>query len=70
MAKSRADLVTESALSFPLTPIWFGILLIRICLESDMESNLHNTLMILFSFCDIKTESESEDIKICDYFSR
>ena len=64
--RSKADLAAESALSFPLTPMWLGIQHI-ISFLFDIESNLLNSLMIRgfwnFLFLnDSKTESESENI--------
>ena len=57
----------ESALSFPLTPMWLGVQHIIISFLFDIESNLFNSLMIRgfwnFLFLnDSKTESESENI--------
>ena len=44
--RSKADLAAESALSFPLTPMWFGVQHIIISFLFDIESNLLNNLMI------------------------
>ena len=44
--RSKADLAAESALSFPLTPMWLGIQHIIISFLFDIESNLLNSLMI------------------------
>ena len=44
--RSKVDLVAESTLSFPLTPMWFGVQLIIISFLFDIESNLLNSLMI------------------------
>ena len=65
--RSKAYLATESALSFLLTPMWFGIQHIIISLLFDIESNLLNSLMIrgFSSFLllnDSKTESKSENM--------
>ena len=65
--RSKVDLAVESALSFPLTPMWLGIQHIIISLLFDIESNRLNKLMIRgfsnFLFLnDNKTECESENI--------
>ena len=65
--RSKADLAAESALSFPLTPMWLGAQHMIITFLFDIESNLLNSLMIRgfwnFVFLnDSKTESESENI--------
>ena len=65
--RSKADLAAESALSFPLAPMWLGVQHIIISFLFDIESNLLNSLMIrgfwIFLFLnDSKTESESENI--------
>ena len=65
--KSKADLVAESALSFPLTPMWLGITYVVISLLFDKDSNLLYSLMIRrfsnFLFLnDQKTESEFENM--------
>ena len=65
--RSKADLSAESALSFPLTPMWLGVKHIIISFLFDTESNLLNSLMIrgFWSFLflnDSKTENESENI--------
>ena len=65
--RSMADLAAESALSFPLTPMWLGVQHIIVSFLFDIESNLLNSLMIRgfwnFLFLnDSKIESESEDI--------
>ena len=65
--RSKAYLAVESALSFPLTPMWLGVQHIIISSRFDIESNLLNSLMIRgfwnFLFLnDSKTESESENI--------
>ena len=44
--RSKADLAAESALSFPLTPMWLGVQHIIISFLFDIESNLLNSLMI------------------------
>ena len=44
--RSMADLATESALSFPLTPMWLGAQNIIISFLFDLESNLLNGLRI------------------------
>ena len=44
--RSKVDLAAESALSFPLTPMWLGIQHISIYLLFDIESNLLNSLII------------------------
>ena len=65
--RSKADLAAESALSFPLSPMWLGVQHIIISFLFDIESNLFNSLMIrgfwniLFLY-DSKTESESENV--------
>ena len=43
--KSKADLAAVSTLSFPLSPMWFGIQQKRISLF-DIESSLQSSLMI------------------------
>ena len=67
--RSKADLVDESALSFPLTPLWHGIEHIIISLLFDIESNLLNSLIIrefssFWLLNDGKMESESENMII------
>ena len=63
--RSKADLTAESALSFPLTPMWLGIQHIIISLWLDIESSLLSSLTIN-GFCrflfpsDVNTESKSE----------
>ena len=65
--RSKADLAVESALSFPLTPMWLGIQHKIIFLWLDIESSLQSNLTIngfssfLFS-SDVNTESESENM--------
>ena len=64
---SKADLVAESALSFPLTPMWLGIQRIIIFLWLDIASSLLSSLTInAFSsflfISDVNTESESENL--------
>ena len=65
--RSKADLAAESALSFPLTPMWLGIQHKIISLWLDIESSLLSNLTIngfssfLFS-TDVFTESESENM--------
>ena len=65
--RSDADLAAESALSFPLTPMWLGIQHKIIFLRLDIESSLLSSLTIygfssyLFS-SDVNTESESENM--------
>ena len=44
--RSKADLAVESALSFPLIPIWLEIQHIIISLWLDTESSLLNSLII------------------------
>ena len=44
--RSKADLAAESALSFPLTPMWLGVQHIIISFPIDIESNLLNSVMI------------------------
>ena len=63
-AKSRVNFATKSALSFLLTSMGLGIQHIRVSLELNLKSNLLSSLMIKGSslFCDIKTESEYENI--------
>ena len=41
--RSEANLAAESALSFPLPPMWLGIQYIRISLQFDIESSLVNS---------------------------
>ena len=65
--RSKTDLAAESALSFPLIPMWLGIQHIIISFLFDIESNLLNRLMIrgFWNFLILnnsKTESESENI--------
>ena len=65
--RSKADLAAESALLFPLTPMWLGVQHIIISFLFDIESHLLNGLMIRgfgnFLFLnDSKTDSESENI--------
>ena len=66
--RSKADLAAESALSFPLIPMWLGVQHIIYSFLFDIGSNLLNSLMIrgfwiFFLFLnDSKTESESENI--------
>ena len=51
--RSKPDLVVESALSFLFTVMQLGIQHIRISLLFDIESNLHNSLIIrgFSNFC-------------------
>ena len=44
--RSKADMATDSALSFPLTPMWLGIQHIIISLQLDIKSILLNSLII------------------------
>ena len=44
--RSKADFAAESALSLPLTPMWFGIQHIIISLWLDIESSLFSSLII------------------------
>ena len=67
--RSKADFTAESALSFPLTPMWIGILhiIIFFFLLFDIECSLLGSLIIrwISSFLllnDSKTESESENM--------
>ena len=65
--RSKANLAAESALSFPLTPIWFGIQCIIISLWLDIESSLLSSLTIngfssFLFLSDVNTESKSENM--------
>ena len=65
--RSKANLATESALSFPLTPMWLGIQHMIISLWLDIESSLLSILTIngfssFLFLSDVNTESESENI--------
>ena len=65
MGLSWAFLAAESALSFPLIPMWLGIQQSFISLVFCKDSSLFNICVIrgLSNFCffrDVKTDKESE----------
>ena len=65
--RSKADLAAESALSFPLTPMWLIIQHKIISFWLDIEFSLLSSLTInefsnFLFFSDVNTESESENI--------
>ena len=64
--RSKADLASESPLSFSFTPMWLWIQHIRISLQFDIESSLlkfNDKKILKFLFLnDSKTESESENM--------